>query len=216
MPLDPLGPDWASLAPIAGLGRIERTGHGFRARCEAGPIEVAAFAPGILRLTLGVPSGPDFGILVAEPEAVPADVEQAGDRVVLTAGDLRLTLEPAPLRCRLERGRQVLLESATDGTFGDMLRLPPFARTGEGWLVALALESGEPVFGHGEKWGPLDHRGQLLRSRVEDALGVNAEASYKNTPFAWSPRGWGLFVHTAEAVTHGVGHPGWSHRSYLL
>ena len=52
--------------------------------------------------------------------------------------------------------------------------------------------------------------------RVEDALGVNAEASYKNTPFAWSPRGWGLFVHTAATVTHGVGHPCWSHRSYLL
>ena len=72
------------------------------------------------------------------------------------------------------------------------------------------------MFGHGEKWGPLNHRGQLLRSRVEDALGVNAEASYKNTPFAWSPRGWGLFVHTAATVTHGVGHPAWSHRSYVL
>ena len=62
----------------------------------------------------------------------------------------------------------------------------------------------------------MNHRGQLLRSRVEDALGVNAEASYKNTPFAWSPRGWGLFVHTAATVTHGVGHPAWSHRSYVL
>ena len=116
----------------------------------------------------------------------------------------------------LRRGDEVLLQSTTDKTFGEVLRLPPFARTGDGWVAALALESDEAVFGHGEKWGPLDHRGQLVRSRVEDALGVNAEHSYKNTPFAWSPRGWGLFVHTAASVTHGVGLAPWSNRSYVL
>ena len=67
MRLDPLGPDWSSLAPIAGFGAIERTAYGFRTSCEAGPIEVAAFAPGIFRLTLGMPSGPDLGILEASP-----------------------------------------------------------------------------------------------------------------------------------------------------
>jgi alpha-D-xyloside xylohydrolase len=216
MPLDPLRPDWSSLARVAGFGAIERTGGGFRTRCELGPIEVAAFAPGIVRLTLGEVSGPDFGILVAEalPQAV--EVEETDDRVTLSAGELRLSLRTGPRRLELVRRGQLLLQSTNDGTFGEQLRLPPFARTGEGWLAAFALESGEAVFGHGEKWGPLNHRGQLLRSRVEDALGVNAEASYKNTPFAWSPRGWGLFVHTAATVTHGVGHAGWSHRSYVL
>jgi alpha-D-xyloside xylohydrolase len=38
--------------------------------------------------------------------------------------------------------------------------------------------------------------------------------SYKNAPFAWSPDGWGLFVHTTAAVTHGVGYAPWSQRSY--
>ena len=64
--------------------------------------------------------------------------------------------------------------------------------------------------------GALDHRGQRLVSWNEDALGVNAEISYKNVPFAWSPRGWGLFVNTPGRVTHGVGYPAWSHRSYVL
>jgi alpha-D-xyloside xylohydrolase len=215
--LDPLRPDWSALAQLSELGPIERTAAGFRAGTEAGSIEISAFAPGILRLTLGQLPGPDFGILVAK-SAPPAglDVHETEDGVGLTAGDLRLVLCSGPLRLTLSRGEQVLLQSTTDGTFGERLRLPPFARAGTRWLAAFALESGEAVFGHGEKWGPLNHRGQLLRSRVEDALGVNAEASYKNTPFAWSPRGWGLFVHTAATVTHGVGHPAWSHRSYVL
>lgn len=215
--LDPLQPDWPAFAPLAELDPIERTAAGFRARTEAGPIEVSAVAPGILRLTLGERSGPDFGILVAKSQPPTGiAVDETEDGVGLRAGDLHLLLRRRPLRLTLSRRGQVLLQSTTDGTFGEKLRLPPFARTSSGWLAALALESGEAVFGHGEKWGPLNHRGQLLRSRVEDALGVNAEASYKNTPFAWSPRGWGLFVHTAATVTHGVGHPAWSHRSYVL
>src|SRR5262249_35056550 len=56
----------------------------------------------------------------------------------------------------------------------------------------------------------------LIRSRTFDSLGVNAERSYKNAPFAWSPEGWGVFVHTPANVTHGVGHPLWSQRAYVI
>jgi alpha-D-xyloside xylohydrolase len=45
---------------------------------------------------------------------------------------------------------------------------------------------------------------------------VNTERSYKNAPFCWSPRGWGVLVHTPARVVHGVGYPQWSHRSYAL
>ncbi|WP_354666917.1 hypothetical protein [Thermus scotoductus] len=68
----------------------------------------------------------------------------------------------------------------------------------------------------GEKFGPLNRRGQLVTCWNEDALGVNAERSYKNVPFLWSPRGWGLFAHTTARSHHGVGFPQWSHRSYVL
>ncbi len=80
-------PDWSAIAPLAGLGPIERTAAGFRAMTEAGPVEVAAFGPGIFRLTLGRPSGPDFGILVAEA-APPAgvEVEESEAGVAVTGG----------------------------------------------------------------------------------------------------------------------------------
>jgi hypothetical protein len=148
---DALRPDWSALARLAELGPIEPTTAGFRARTEAGPIEISAFAPGILRLTLGEPSGPDFNILVARSEP-PAGVEvkETGAEVVLSAGDLRLVLHRGPLRLTLSRRGQVVVQSTTDGTVGEQLRLPPRARTGAGWLVALALESGEAIFGHGE------------------------------------------------------------------
>ncbi len=60
-------------------------------------------------------------------------------------------------------------------------------------------------------------------SWAEDSLGVNAEVSYKNAPFCWTPcgsqdscgtRGYGIFIHTTARVTHGAGYPQWSNWSY--
>ena len=92
-------PDWSAFAPLAEFGPIERTAAGFRARTEAGPIEVSAVAPDILRLTLGEPSGPDFGILVAKPQPPTGiAVDETEDGVGLKAGDLHLLLRRRPLR----------------------------------------------------------------------------------------------------------------------
>ncbi|MCS6867510.1 MAG: alpha-xylosidase, partial [Thermus sp.] len=62
----------------------------------------------------------------------------------------------------------------------------------------------------------MNRRGGLFTGWNEDAWGVNTERSYKNVPFAWSPRGWGLFAHSLARTLHGVGYPPWSHRSYVL
>ena len=86
-------------------------------------------------------------------------------------------------------------------------------------VAAFALASDTPVYGLGEKGGSLNKRGQLVSSGVEDALGVNTDLSYKNTPFAWAitPNGcWGVLTHTTVDVMHGVGYAQWSNRSYAV
>jgi hypothetical protein len=76
------------------------------------------------------------------------------------------------------------------------------------------------VYGLGEQFGPLNKRGQIVYSQVDDALGVNTGLTYKGAPFCWgvgSGKGaWGVFVNTPGRVVHGVGHPEWSHRSYSV
>ncbi len=183
---------------------------------ELGPLEIEAYAEGVFRLRFGGVGGSDYGLLRPPPQSLPITAEEEEGAVRLTAGDMTLEFGQDPVHFALSRrGRQVL-RSASDGHFVRRFRLPPFARSAKGWLAALDLRSGEPVYGLGEKWGPLNRRGQLVVSRNEDALGVNAEISYKNAPFAWSPEGWGVLVHTPAVVTHGVGHAQWSHRSYVI
>ncbi len=184
-------------------------------------LEVSCYGPGVFRLRAGPNTRPDYGIVVGRTKA--CTVAQPGPDVwTFTSGDATLELAGSPLRFRLLWKGRPVAESITDQHFRGWTRLPAFGRVraAPSWIASIALASGEPVYGLGEKFGPLDKRGQLIHSDVHDALGVNTGLSYKNAPFAWSPGtgagAWGAFVNTPARVTHGVGHPDWSHRSYAI
>jgi alpha-D-xyloside xylohydrolase len=184
-------------------------------------LEVSCYGPGVFRLRAGPNTRPDYGLVQGKTRACTVAHEQDG-RYTFAAGDAVLEIAETPLRFRLLHRGHPVFESITDEHFRGWTRLPTFGRVRQGgqWIASFALASGEAVYGLGEKFGPLDKRGQLIHSQVVDALGVNTGAAYKNVPFAWSAgtgRGaWGVFVHTPGMVTHGIGHPDWSHRSYAV
>jgi alpha-D-xyloside xylohydrolase len=181
-------------------------------------LEASCFGPGVFRLRVGPNTRPDYGLVQGRGKACKVTV--ANGVTTLSLGDSALEIAGRPLSFRLLHKGAPVLGSITDQHFRGWTRLPAFGRLRQGgrWTAAFALASGEPVYGLGEKFGPLDKRGQLIHSQVEDALGVNTGLAYKNTPFAWSTgtgRGaWGVFVNTPGYVAHGVGYPDWSHRSY--
>jgi alpha-D-xyloside xylohydrolase len=177
------------------------------------PAFVERYGTDAFRVRLGPQTLPDYGLVVAQAQPLAVQVDAAG-RVVVDGGSSRLILEQEPLRIVLETSGACVLTSITDEHFRGWSRLPSFGCDGERWIVAVSLASGEPVYGLGEKFSSLDRRGQLLHSQVEDALGVNTGRAYKNAPFCWSPEGWGIFIATPGRVSHGVGYPEWSHRSY--
>ncbi len=186
-------------------------------RTQAGDFEISCYAQGILRMrNLLEHNQPDYGILDATPEFLQLEVTNLPRGYRVQAGNIALEIMSGPMRIRFYRDEKLLLQSVTDRTIEGHLRFSPFARRADSWLVALALGNEEPVYGLGEKWAALNRRGQLIHNWNEDATTVNSELSYKNTPFAWSPEGWGLFTHTPAKVIHGVGYPQWSHRSYIL
>jgi alpha-D-xyloside xylohydrolase len=184
-------------------------------------LDVECFGDGTFRLRVGPNTRPDYGIVVGRAKSCVVE-QKAPGAWTFTAGDSVLEIDGTPLRIRLSWKGATVLRSITDEHPGGGTRFPTLGRLRHGglWTFAFALASSEPVYGLGEKFGPLDKRGQLIHSRVEDALGVNTGLAYKNAPFAWSPgtgRGaWGTFINTSGTTTHGVGHPDWSHRSYAV
>ncbi|GAA6137677.1 hypothetical protein NBRC116583_14240 [Arenicella sp. 4NH20-0111] len=158
----------------------------------------------------------DYGLLVADFDLLDLNLDIESEKFTISSDLYRIHVGSKPLTLTVEQVTtgDTLLKTASDGHFVRTHRVPPLAKTQDGWMLSLSLSSNEPVYGLGEKWGALNKRGQLIRSYNSDALGVNAELSYKNIPFCWSPEGWGMFVHTPAVVTHSVGHPSWSQRSY--
>jgi alpha-D-xyloside xylohydrolase len=211
--------DYLSLDVPHSLGT---TGAGASFATSSGDIlEVECFGPGAFRLRVGPSTRADYGILIASPAACDVAQRRAG-AWTFTAGESALELANAPLSIVLRWKGQVVLRSITDERLDGGTRLPTLGRLRQGglWSAAFALATGEPVYALGEQFGSLDKRGQLLHSHVRDAQGVNTGRTYKATPFAWSTGNgkgaWGTFVHTPGTVTHGVGHPDWSHRSYAM
>ncbi len=207
-------PRWSELPAIAVTGEPRLEAQELQVPTGAGVLRLTLHQDG-MRIRLGA-EVPDIGMLATQPRPLAVKLEASEGATVLRAGELELRLGHQPLSFELLRKGRRVQGSPSDGHFVRRFRLPPLAKLGEGFLLCLELGHDTPVYGLGEKWGRLDKRGQLLRSWNSDALGVNAEVSYKNTPFAWSPDGWSVFAHTASPVTHAVGHGPWSQRAYGL
>ncbi|MFT5656183.1 MAG: alpha-D-xyloside xylohydrolase [Arenicella sp.] len=157
----------------------------------------------------------DYGLLVGQQPALKLELTQTEKHTTICSESMLIHINHRPLSLQVcDLDGQIIIQSATDGHFVRRHRVPPLAKLEHGWLMSFALKSGEAVFGLGEKWGALNKRGQFIRSYNHDALGVNAEISYKNVPFCWSHEGWGVFSHTPAPVSHAVGFASWSQRSY--
>jgi alpha-D-xyloside xylohydrolase len=149
-------------------------------RCEAP-------APNVIRVTVGhflggVAKGPNFTV-----HAVDHDVRVGADE--LTSGELT---------ARFRAGDEWGLDFLAGGR-----RI-----TGSGWKglgivdtadgasfvhEQLDLGVGEVVYGLGERFGPLVKNGQSIDIWNEDG-GTSSEQAYKNVPFYFTNRGYGVLV----------------------
>jgi hypothetical protein len=196
--------------PTAGAAplRAVRAGADGALATEAGPLTLTRHGPGIVRLTLG--TGVDAGLLAQPAPAERGTIETTPDGWRLVGDGLALELRADPLRLRMIVADQTVLASL------DGARFPALARAQDGWWLGFALDTGRPIHGLGEKFGPLDRRGQLVVCRNHADPGAGSDRSAKNVPFLWSPQGWGLFAHTRGRTIHGIGYSQWSHRAHLL
>ena len=199
------------------ITRQENLPNGARFSIQGGFIEITVYAPGLFRIRFNPKSKPDYGLLSMPPtKNLDVRVLETPVGFRIACGELSVELQFSPLRLVFKKGSEKILKSVTDRAFLGNLRWMPFASNGDSWLASFALCSNEPVYGLGEKFSSLNRRGELVESWNEDATNVNSDLSYKNVPFAWSPNGWGIYTHTTSRVTHAVGYPQWSHRSYII
>lgn len=216
---NPNEPAWNQIQPLEISDRAEPQEGGVLLKTKSGCLHIYFYSFGV-RFCFGTPEFGDYDMIseqILDQSKQSAEIIHSDESETrIQASEFHLKLIHKPFSFELSKAGKLIQKSPTDAHFVRDSRLPPLAKVDKGWFIGLELTSNEPIYGLGEKWGRLDKRGQLIRSYNHDALGVNAEISYKNTPFAWSPYGWGAFVHTPAPVTHGVGYAPWSQRAYGL
>lgn len=173
-------------------------------------------SPEIWRITCTPDGGalPALPLVVGEAGPAPAlDVQEtpAGLTVLGPALTLALGRDPWCISFQDAEGHVVCRENPFDVDGLDRLFIRPLGfRRGEGGQVEQMTESfhlrpDEHLFGLGEKFTPLDKRGQQVVSWTADALGAASERAYKNVPLLISTRGYGLFLNTGRRITYDLG-----------
>jgi alpha-D-xyloside xylohydrolase len=72
-------------------------------------------------------------------------------------------------------------------------------------FISLDLRHDEHIYGFGEGFGRMDKRETMQTLWNQEGFGNSSPASYKRIPFYMSTRGYGLFIHSANAIRCRVG-----------
>jgi alpha-D-xyloside xylohydrolase len=196
--------DWKALLPREG---------------PEGTLRIDVVSDGVLRVRYAegseVPEGDTPMVVGAPPPPTRIDVERGEDGVVLAtpAARFEIGLAPFTLRARDGAGRVAAEIGGPEKNFFQNWDVynTGIGRTGEGRPLAVecfALRPQEAVFGFGEKFLALDKVGQTVDLDMVEALGTTTPRSYKNIPFFWSTRGWGVFFNHSARMTCWVGSRG--------
>jgi alpha-D-xyloside xylohydrolase len=179
-------------------------------------IKFRAESPGIWRITFFPPGLPSDSRepVAAQPVLTPLPLEAERTEEGLRASGPELSLEikmrPWAMRFLDGHGHEVFGENPADvDGLGRPFVLPLGYVQKEGRITQVTesfnLRPGECLFGLGEKFTRLDKAGQRIVGWTQDALGSTSERSYKNIPFLWSSRGYGLMLDTAARITWDLG-----------
>lgn len=167
--------------------------------------EVAAPAPGVLRLTIGaadlpVPPGEPVAVTQQEGEV---SISTTGVRAMLGPGGLRTDELPRPGPARFAGADpEALPVEDLAAVTGRLMRYDAQV----GWAETIALQTGAAVYGGGEQFTGLDRRGRRHTLRnVETNTATGRDLAYLNVPLFWSTAGWAVWVNSGGMVGADVG-----------
>lgn len=216
LPRRSLGEAGPEMVKRAELTSTEPNGISLKALTASGAVlyaQVTAAGEGIIRVRLSddpnARSRSARMLALTHPDLeAHAVVTTANEWVTVTAGAItaELRLDPWRIRFRETNTGRLLLES--DSGLVDIsgrLRTLPFGYSNsDGSIVAyhesFVLAADEVIAGTGERFLPLNLRGQRPVIWNFDAFGSESDRAYKNVPFYQSSRGYGVVVDSGMPV----------------
>ncbi|MGX4654417.1 TIM-barrel domain-containing protein [Micromonospora sp. SCSIO 07396] len=204
---------------VATVGRAEvvaTDGHGVTVKAtlsDGGSLVVRldAAGHGVIRVRLTedpqARSRSARAVPLVHPRPHPAAITVDDTHVLIDAGAVvaEIRLDPWHLRFLTPDGRVLLDQDPGTRDISGRRRTLPFGRssvdgTPVAWHESFVAFGDERFVGFGEKFTPLDKRGQRALMWNYDAFGGESDRSHKNVPFYLSDRGYGVLVDSGMPV----------------
>ncbi|WBB80668.1 alpha-xylosidase [Micromonospora sp. WMMD882] len=209
------GPAVVGRAEVVGTDVDGVTLKGATSDGDALVVRVEAAGDGVIRVRLAedpqARSRSARILPLVTPQSRPARVEVDATRVRVEVGALvaEIRLDPWRLRFLTPDGRVLLTQDGGTQDISGRWRTLPFGRSrAEGrpvaWHESFVAPGDERFVGFGEKFTPLDKRGQRALMWNFDAFGSESDRSHKCVPFYLSNRGYGVLVDSGLPVEFDV------------
>lgn len=214
-------PGEQGLSALTRAELLATDGHGvaLKAQTSVGETllaQVTVAGEGVIRIRLSQDPDARSRSATALPLVTPGRFD--GSRVEVVNGTVRvdagalvaeLRLDPWHLRFLDRGGRQLLAQDRGETDISGRLRTLPFGRsTVDGEAIAyhdsFTAAGDERFVGFGEKFTPLDKRGQRPLMWNFDPFGAESERSHKTVPLYLSSRGYGVLVDSGMPVEFDV------------
>jgi len=184
---------------------------------QHGSLRVDLLSDAIVRIRYsasdGVPDDQTPMVVGHFVDAVQCNVKSEPGRVIYSTAEatLEIGLKPFTIRVLRSTGEEVcaiggreknqwnLWDSFNTGICRTATAGSPLA------VECFALRPQEAIYGFGEKFGPLNKVGQTIDLNMLEATGTTTPRSYKNVPFFWGTRGYGVFFNHSARMTCWVG-----------
>jgi alpha-D-xyloside xylohydrolase len=210
-------PGEQGLSTLARAELLATDGHGVSLKAvtligETLLVQISVAGDGVVRVRLSQDPDARSRSAAALPLVTPgrsgtARVLVDGTAIRVDAGAIaaELTLDPWHLRFVDPDGRELVAQNRGETDISGRLRTLPFGRsTVDGEAVAyhesFTAAADERFVGFGEKFTPLDKRGQRPLMWNFDPFGAESERSHKTVPLYYSSRGYGLLVDSGMPV----------------
>jgi alpha-D-xyloside xylohydrolase len=211
--------EYSRLAEMVSHVEVEG-GAEFEARADTGEavgVRIVFVTPEIVRVRAWLAEEPpnDSEMLVEGAHRQHrAKVTEDESGVSLQSGSLRVRVEAKPWSVTVSEadGVALLEQRGEDQQLRGTVVLPTgFSRDGEGRVEfheSFSMEPDERIYGLGEQFASLNHRGRRIVSWSRDPSGsMTSTISYLNIPFLTSSRGFGLFLHHSSKIVYELGEP---------
>jgi alpha-D-xyloside xylohydrolase len=218
LPVRGPGEEGPSRLTAAELLAADASGAVFKGSTSDGgtlAVQINAAGEGVIRVRLSedpqARTRSAQALSLVKPAAYPAAVTTAGATVRISAGSLtaEVTLDPWHLRFLDPTGAVLVEQDAGAHDISGRMRTLPFGRSLVNGAVSAYHESfvapaDERFVGLGEKFTPLDKRGQRALMWNFDAFGSESDRSHKAVPLYLSSRGYGVLVDSGMPVQFDV------------